>query len=295
MAILRTASALLLFLSAVPAAAECALTGSASPPTVLVAYDPFSPRQEVMDFTVHVRNTGDSVCQARLFIRPGEGGKALRSPSATLAFRLDGQQGAGVPRAGEVGPYVVLVPAKTSADIDVRATLAPQQVVPRDTYVADFALRLEDEEGGDIALTGANVTLQARVPGRTEVSITGNAGSTPAAAAMAPAAMNFGAATEGQTERVFVNVWSNGSVAVSLASENNGVLRLVQNPALPPIAYSARFDGGEVSLADPVTVARTPSMSLAGASYELALTLHGVAGKFAGLYKDVVTITVTQN
>jgi hypothetical protein len=112
---------------------------------------------------------------------------------------------------------------------------------------------------------------------------------------MAPASIDFGTARSGATERVFVNVWSNGSVNVTLESANKSVLKLVDNESLPAISYAARFDGAPISLATPYLVQRTPPLSTTGASYELAVTLGDVSNKFAGRYRDVVTVTVNQN
>lgn len=293
--ILRLVFAGFAVFAASAAGAACALSGTTTSPSVVVTYDPFSPAQTVLDFSVRLRNTGDDGCLARLYLRPTNGRQSLESAGGFLDFRLDGQDGAGSGQAGEIGPFVVQVLAGQSADIAVRATLAPQQIVPRGIYGNELTLRAEDEQGNAVNLAGGTVRLQANTLARTEMSISGSTQGSLSAAGLAPASINFGEARSGQTERVFVNVWSNGPVSVTLASENDGVLRLIGNPTLTPIPYKARFDGSDVSFAAPVTVVRSPPMALSGASYELALTLGDVARNFAGLYRDVVTVTVNQN
>jgi hypothetical protein len=280
---------------AAPAAAECNLSAAPAAPLVHVTYDPFGPTQQVLDLSVQLRNSGDEPCQARLYVRPSAGQLVLESSGDRLNMRLEGQEGAGAAQAGEFGPYVITLAPAQSTTLLVRAVVPPQQVVPRGTYTGDFALRLEDGDGREISLAGGGVRLQANVLARTEMSISGSSAARLAGGGMAPSGIAFGAAHSGQTERAYVNVWSNGSVTVSLSSENGGVLKLIDNPALPPIRYSTRFDGSDLSLEAPASLVRTPPMTVGGASYELALTLGDIARNFAGQYQDVITVTVTPN
>lgn len=274
-------------------AADCELTAKAS--ASQNSYDPFSPSNTVLDLGIVVTNAGAASCEGRFSVAPIDGSLSVSSGTNRILYRIEGPRGGGGGFANEFGPFVARIGPGGSQTLSIRFTLPAQQIIPPGDYLSDLRVTGADGANQVVNVTGGNTVLRVRVPGRTEVSISGTASSSLAQAGMAPASMNFGAAREGQTERVFVNVWSNGAVAVSLSSQNEGVLRLIANPALPPIAYSARFDGSQISLGGPVTLARTPPMTISGASYELALTLRGVSGKFAGLYQDIITVTVNQN
>jgi hypothetical protein len=295
MRLLRYVIALAAFGAATPAFAACELAGASSPASAHVTYDPFSPAQRMLEFTLTVRNEGTAGCQARLYLRPLTGAATLVHNGNRLLLQFDGQRGTGSAQAGELDPFVTMVPAGGRADIAVRAILPAQQVVPPGLYSGTFQLR-GDAEDGTMFMTGASgVVFEANVLARAEMSISGTAAVNVSAASMAPAALEFPNARTGQSERVFVNVWSNGSVVVSLTSRNGGVLRHTGQDALPTIAYTASFHGRPLALGAVSTFEETPPLSLSGASYELNVTLGDVANRYAGRYRDVITVTVDEN
>ena len=274
--------------------AACSVSAESVTPISAVLYDPFSPVQQTIDLNLRLRNSGDS-CVARLYLRPGSGQTDLASGADRLRYRLDGESGGGLAQAAELGPFTVRMPADGTADLLVRAIIAPQQIVPPGAYGDELALRGDTDAGGDIDLSRRVLRLRAEVPARAEMSISGTAAAGLTAADLAPVSIDFPNAATGQTERVFVNVWSNGSVMVSLSSDNGGLLRHVQDVQLPPIPYSARFNGQPLALGTVSAFRETPPMTLAGGSYELAVTLGDTAKKFAGRYRDVISVSVDQN
>jgi hypothetical protein len=179
--------------------------------------------------------------------------------------------------------------------VDIPLLVPALQVVPRGDYLGQLEVRGIGEGNEPVTIGGGSSALRIVVPGRVEMSISGSAAAPFSDHGMAPASIDFGEAVTGAMQRVFVNVWSNGSVAVTLDSENHGKLLHTADPSLRPIPYTARFDGVPVGLAAPFTVQRSPPASLSGASYPLAVTLGDVTGRFAGRYKDVITVTVDQN
>lgn len=279
----------------VQAEAACTISARNLTPVVSVTYDPFAAATEIADISVEVANTGDAPCPVRLFARSSTGGNMLLSDSDRLLYRFD-NGGIGGGDAGETGPFAATIRPGQKQSIDIRIVVPAQQIVPRGLYKTELALRLVGAGSDETAIVAGNAVLRVAVPSRVEMNISGAAtrGSS-GPLSMAPASINFGEAHSGQSEHVFVNIWSNGSVNVALSSENHGMLRHIENPALPPIGYRTRFDGQAVSLASTVNLTRRPPSSLAGGSYELALTLGDIRQNYAGQYKDVITVSVTEN
>lgn len=274
-------------------ASECDLEAKTS--SSQKSYDPFSPADTVLDVNVTVKNDGHGNCLARFYVAPVDGRLALSLDGERIPYRIEGPRGGDSGYPSEFGPFIANVMSNSSASLAIRFTLPSQNVVPKGMYTSDLVVHGVGLDGERIDVSSGSVILRAQVSGRVEMSISGTASPQLSQAGMAAIGMDFGQGRQGDTRRVFVNVWSNGSVSISLASQNQGVLKLVGNEHLPAIKYSARFDGSAVSLGGPYIVQRSPPLSLIGASYELAVTLGEVQNKFAGLYKDVVSINIDQN
>jgi hypothetical protein len=291
---LRLLGILLACAAASPALAEpCALsadTGSIEQ----VPYDPFSAAATFADLRIPLRNDGSEACEALVYVAPLDGAPELRSGQHSLRYRDQGSQGAGT-RAGELGPYSVRVLGQASETVSVPVIIDPNQVVPRGLYSGDLRVRAVSASGEPLALSLPIVTLRAEVPARVEMGVSGTATRILPQGRMAPPAVDFGIIEPGETERVFVNVWSNSSVSISISSENGGELRRDGRELGSPIRYRTSFDGQSVSLSAPHLTQRTPPLTIDGASYELAFTILPGGGQYAGVYRDIVTVTVNEN
>ena len=276
-------------------AGECDLTAQTNSSGSQALYDPFAPQDTIVDLQIVAFNAGDTVCAAHFYVAPLSGAMTLEGPAALLDYRLDGQRGGGTATGAEFGPFVISVPRDGSKITTLRFRILAQQVVPVGYYTTTLVVRGAAPAGHPIVISGANPRLTAVVPSRVEMSISGTASPPVAAQSMAPASIHFGNAIAGQTGRVYVNIWANSGVLVSLTSENGGVLKHVQTPSLPTIAYTATFDGTALPLTGTQTLARTPPLSVQGASYELAVTLGDTSRNFAGRYRDRITVDVYAN
>lgn len=298
MKLVWAATAALLFAFTTPALAgnpHCAMTARVALGGAQMVYDPFAPLNTAIDLEVIVENPNDKQCNARIYAGPLNGDLRLSSGTSYLLYRVEGANGGGSILPNGFGPFIAHVPAKGSRTVRMQFTLPAQQVALKGDYESQLIVRGLSEGNEPIDFTSENAWLRVRVPARVEMSISGTAASSLADAGMRPASIEFGQAHSGQTGRVFVNVWSNGSVNVSLDSENHGVLAHIENRALPPIPYSATFDGSPANLTSTYVVQRTPPLSTKGASYKFEVKLGDLSGKFAGRYKDIVTINVNQN
>jgi hypothetical protein len=276
-------------------AVDCDLTAQTSSSGSQALYDPFAPQDTIVDLQILALNAGDANCTARFYVAPLSGQLRLEAPSANLDYRIDGQRSGGARTGAEYGPFLATVPPGGSQALTIRFSVPAQQIVPLGYYTANLVLRGEDSGSAPILLSGANPRLTLAVPSRVEMSISGTSAASLSTQSMAPASIHFADASAGQTGRVYVNVWANSGVLVSLTSENGGVMRNVQTRSLPPIAYSATFDGAALPLVGTQTLSRTPPMSVQGASYELAITLGDTSRNFAGRYRDRITVDVNAN
>lgn len=289
---------LALSVTAVPAWAngnDCHLTARPISGGALATYDPFSPVNTVITLDLEVRNNADHACNARFYVAPRDSLLKLHNGTSSLIYRVDGAHTGGSPLPNGWGPFNAHTPAHGTDTVHVQFTIQPQQIVPRGIYTSELTIAGIGEANRPVDVTGDGAILRAKVPSKVDMSISGTAASSLPSGHMAPASIDFGIMHTGDVGRVFVNVWSNGSVTISLDSANHGVLRHVANPALPPIPYSATFDGAAINLAGVYSAQRTPPASLAGASYPLVVTLGDVSHKFAGKYRDVITVNVNQN
>ncbi len=277
-----------------PAAAQsCDLTASTSGNSLQKLYDPFAAQDTVVGLRVTVFNSGDQNCQARFYISPSDGQLRLSASGETMAYQIEGTTGGSLP--GEYGPFSVTVAGGGRETVSIQFRVPGQQVVPVGFYTSNLALRGEGPENDPISIGGSNPILTMAVPARSETSISGAPSPSLSSLGMAPATINFPDAQMGQTGMVYVNVWANSSVLVRLTSQHGGVLKHLQNRNLPPIAYSATFDGNVIGLASAYSVQRNPPMSVAGASYPLLITLGDTTGRYAGRYQDRITVDVQSN
>ena len=281
--------------AATPAMAEtCVLTAQPGA-SARVSYDPFAGAPTEAEVVIIVRNSGAEACQARIFLTPVDGSATLQLNQYRLNYE-DRQFRGASPRGGQFGPYPISVPANGSETLRISLQIPAGQVVPPGTYLSELTTRaLSSSASGDPSIIdGPNLSLQADVGARALVNIAGTTASSIHAGGMAPAKVDFGEIVQGATERVFVNVWANSSVSITLSSENGGELRRDGTDPISPIRYQTTFDKQVVSLSAPYRTQRIPPLSASGANYELAFTLLD-PGRLAGIYRDTVTVTIDEN
>lgn len=276
----------------VPAfAAACDLRAKAS--SAATTYEPFAPVDTAFDLTLAVSNDGDQPCVGRFFVAPANGLLRLTSGMTTLYYRIEAQRSGEVALPNAYGPFTVNVPARASRTTSVRFTIPAKQVLPKGEFAGELLIVGTDAEAKPIE-TGGPVAIRVQFPARVEMGLAGTAAAA-GGLGMAAASLDFREPRPGQTERLYLNVWANGSVTVSIHSRNRGLLRLVGHEGLAPIRYSLRFDGSPVPLAGAFAAPRTPPLDVAGGRYELAVTLDDLGNRYGGTYQDVLTISVNEN
>ncbi|MBI1187613.1 MAG: hypothetical protein GC206_09860 [Alphaproteobacteria bacterium] len=255
---------------------------SAAPPAE-AAVDPFSPYQTVIDLPIMLEIDGECDGVELVAHSPaGAGDRALRGPGGAIEYRLTAPSGPTLRNTRDPGGGVHILrggPMALRATIgDAASALAPG------AYEDDVELSLYDRRSGALLSGPLNVVVRADIAPRVQANLAGLARG-------GNATMDFGALEPGERQRVMLQVRANTQVSIALESENGGELKLDAAPGAPGVGYTLTFDG-ERGGAAPWRFSRTPPLTLRGAAYPIEIQIGATEGRFAGRYRDVVTITV---
>ncbi len=254
-------------------------------------YDPFAPREISGNLVIEIVNIGSEVCRLSLGIDAANGDRLqLRGPGGSIAYRLrprrDGFDSGPGPFARNLD---VAVGAGGTTRLNLAIEVAPGVVVPPGPYGDLLQLRLFGRDGAPVG-SEEDVRLDLDVIPQAQANIAGSAGRFGGGPTFG--VIDFGTLETGERRRAIVQVRANTEVRIRVRSEHGGELQHVQHPDLPGIPYSARFDGMAVDLAAVAELARRPPQRLAGIGYPLDLTIGHVGDRFAGRYRDTLTISI---
>lgn len=254
-------------------------------------YDPFAPREVGGNLVIEIVNRGTAACRLSLGLEAANGDRLqLRGPGGGIAYRLrprrDGFDSGPGPFARNLD---VAVGANGSVRLPIAIEIAPGIVVPPGPYGDLLQLRLLDRDGTPLG-SQESVRLELEVIAQAQANIAGSAGHFGAGPAFG--VINFGVLETGERRRAALQIRANTEVSIRVRSEHGGMLEHVQYPDLPGIPYSARFDGTAIDLAATTELVRRPPERLAGARYPLELTIGTVGERFAGRYRDTLTISI---
>jgi hypothetical protein len=254
-------------------------------------YDPFAPREIGGNLVIEIVNRGTEGCRLSLGIEAANGDRLqLRGPGGSIAYRLR-------PRRDGFddgpGPYARNLDLSVAANGTVRVPLAieiaPGIVVPPGPYGDLLQLRLFGRDGAAVS-SEESVRLELEVIAQAHANIAGSAGHFGDGPTFG--VIDFGTLETGERRRAILQIRANTEVRIRVRSEHGGELRHVRFPDLPGIPYSARFDGTPVDLAAVAELVRRPPQRLDGLGYPLDLTIGRVGDRFAGRYRDTLTVSI---
>lgn len=255
-------------------------------------YEPFAPEISIYPLDIDVRNRSDAACDLRLIALSEVAGQRRLIGSSSrqpLGYELTSGSGTQLPNENEASfGLPVLIPANAERRVRLELRLNPGQVVRAGHY--DDQLRLQLQSAGGATLTNVRRTpVSVRVPPRAQVNVAGTAGAF--ASGLRSSVLDLGDLSGGSRGRVYLQVRSNEAVRIRLVSQNRGVLRhtTIADQTIP---YQFSVDGSAVDLRGPTRLVRSPPRTLDGAAYLGVATVAPVSNRFAGEYRDVITITV---
>jgi hypothetical protein len=179
--------------------------------------------------------------------------------------------------------------------LSYRAKLTlPSLVHPRGNYADTFALSLYKGKinGAHTLQCTRNVFFYYGILTSLSLSLVGSGA--PYDPNDTGQSINFGTLEQGERESFDLVVVSNSAYQVRFSSQNGGRLKHQTNNSY--IDYMTQINNSQVSLAGSVIAAsdsgNTPNE---GRRFPIRFTIGNVAGKAAGQYQDMITVTVTAN
>lgn len=277
-------------LIAMPAQA-CDLNIEGAAQTWRIAYNPFAQDDALRQFDVALVNTGGSACIGAFSTRlDGElygltqSGRAERVAYAIVEDR----SGSDItPRSGfsarqTAAPPVALAPGERML-VRFSVAAAPTTLLTAGLYSQTLDLAVETAEGLPLAQRAVTIALDVEsaavmgIKGEVQRSNRG-------------AIIDLGALTEGRRNlAASVYVLSTESYSVSITSANEGNLRLGDTDWLIPYGIALGPHPVDLLQGDRVEVVSREARS---DDYPLTISVGSVAGKRAGEYSDVLTLTV---
>ena len=255
-------------------------------------YDPFSPADLVDTYRISIRNTGSEPCLFALIFRSRANDLKLGNQ---LNYRL---------ASADKSPLPTNAPAMTAATARSNRPILPaetaqfeyQLIIPRGQFAAPGQLRdtigLElyaVDDGGRLAATPLEtkpLSFSYDVERIMSVNIKG---------ADTTTTLSFGKLAEGQQRLVDIQVRSNASYQLDVASDNNGVLALTPKVSgqIWSVPYTAALDGQSIRWTKGASLQNLPpTRPEQDASHSLKVTIGDASRKRAGRYEDVITIEI---
>jgi hypothetical protein len=172
-------------------------------------------------------------------------------------------------------------------EVAIEAVPLAGQIVPPGSYRGAIALALYDIASGALAAE-RSVAFSLSVARVLRIEVAGGGQG---------ATLDFGSLTDGAVRTIVLKARANLGFGLSLSSDHEGAL-VLDPPAADGLAWRVPYllsvdGGGPISLSAPrtVPVAAAPT-GLGGRDILLNARLQVKAGLRAGLYRDVVTISI---
>lgn len=276
-----------------PQAADCLIRVNASPASwIIQGYDPFGGSSAEGTFGVTFTNDGGAECRFNPIFelqQPPFGlSKGTGKPIRYALLNLTDTQDV-TPRAGQSNRFsssreMALRPNE-SRSVLYKLVADPDDVRDAGTFTQDVTLQAQDSRfrvlGGTALVLGMNVLPSARI---------GLAG----AYAMndGQAVVDLGELRQGVAPvPLQLRVSSTGEYDITVSSANSGRLRLGASEWFVP--YSLALGGNAVNLTGAKTVSGPNGMGLRRDALPIQFVIGDVSDKRAGVYSDVLSISVT--
>ena len=298
---LRQFAIFLLCLALSPAAASAGcLLNLAGPVTQQpLTYNPFQAGAATATISFAIKNTGNQTCSAAFaFFKLG----ALQATAsgAGLSYRILSIGGVPITQSAASPPdklntaseaALTTLPANVSITVTATLTVPNGQVAGPGTYADLLTLGVYQSLGGSALYTKAfesplnvSITVQSQVT----LAVAGGGRNT---------TLDFGNLVEGAVRSVQLWAYANQGFHMTVSSDNAGVMK--------PIDSSARGEGWRVPYTvaifktAPIDLTQQQSVSLwptatqkMGLAIPVDVHVGSTKGQRAGVYRDVITITV---
>lgn len=283
-----------------PVAAEAACTTlTSSPGSIVIDYDPLSAVDTIKTFTITQTNDCGQGRSMRFGLANYGYEGVLPSETETQTTRLQSavvvtDSGIGQINLSQSSQRKLLsgfaISGTGQSETRTVSLRVPRGLtIPASERTFDLYLQGEERKPGGAGANNPTESLYRILP--ITLSLVESVSMTLPGAG-ASTTMNFGQLETGARKDVNVQINSTGPFRVTLASENNGALKLLGAAGNWTIPYAATLNGIPIAANAPIT-SPAPSGPLAGqVSWRFEVTVGDVAGARAGIYRDIVTLKV---
>lgn len=300
MARIRQWAAVAVFL--MPAAGRCAacqlsLVGPVT--QAPLTYNPFQAGAATAAVTFTLKNAGSKPCNAAYaFFRLGAL-QAKATSGAALNYQM--LSGSGSATQGQASPPSTLPSGANAPSITVGAketytahatiSAGDGQVVGPGTYTDQLTLGLYQSNAGSTYTKAADAPFMVTIGVNSQMTLAVAGGGR-------NTTLNFGNLVEGATRPVSLLAYANQGFHLVVSSENGGVMRPVDATAKSEgqwfVPYTVSIGtAAAVDLAQQSTVSLWPNATQkTGLNIPVTVKIGSTKAQRAGIYRDVVTITI---
>jgi len=253
---------------------------------VATGYSPFDPADKQNIIRISVENTSEQSCRFGIgFDYSATGGKLGDELSYQLSYKGSSLLGSPV---NDSSPDLRLdVEAGVRRTLDLKFVVSKGQFVRPGDYEDSIKVSLFSKSDKNFTeLSKQDVVLVQKVAPDFSISIAGAGQKT---------TLDFGVLTQGATRDVKLSTRSNTDYKLTVASDNNGKLRLT-----PPVSgkdwtvdYDAKLGSSTLNLERDKWSTSALAVDKGGlVEHNLEVTIGSTDAKRAGTYKDVLTIVI---
>jgi hypothetical protein len=245
-----------------------------------LTYSPFAAWNAQQTLNLTVQNSGAVACGYQVSIPPGYyplqfGGKLLFNLSAATGMVAGGPQFALTTQSIKPGQ---------SIQIPITLTVPRGQPSLSGSFTSKigFTLAAAGTPPAQPPIDQVIVPLVCTVPPIFEINVAGSG---------SKSTVQFASLETGQNASVILQTRTNGGYFISLRSLNSGLLASKDHTgAASTIPYVATVDGQPVVLGAPAALSYAAEPG--EAARRLTVTVGDTSGKLAGMYSDVITISI---
>ncbi len=292
-AMMRLVLALLLAMGAMADASACPATITPASPEALVAFEPLSGEDGVVDVDLSIAVAGDDDCRLSLQALSDAPGAVRKAGPVGEQLRWRVESASGIELTSDPGrPLALPPPERGLIRVPLSLRVPRGQAAPAGRFDDAILLRLIDAMGGQSAELRLPVSIV--VAPRAEVNIAGGMADD---GAFSFTRLDFGELEQGETLTARLQLRATSPVTIHVSSEHRGMLRRVGGEDDPGLAYSLAIAGQRLALgAGPQQIRRETAIRLEGERYPILVEITGnPAALPAGRYRDLVTIDVAPN
>ncbi len=267
---------------------------------VRFVYEPFSGLPSNETFSLEIKNRSSREAESAelnkqydIRLRPSTGGdvKLISASNGELPLNVVASDSPALAQRNGAYIHSIGYSALSGKHIQLDyALIIPEHIwASPESYSLSFDIALVNTLDDSDVLALAVIDVFAIVNPKLQANLAGQVSSFEEGVDVA--IVDFGTLETGESKRLFIQVRGNSPALISLSSENQGAMVHSLNPKWR-VDYSVIVDGQISDLSSPLELKRSVKRNFRGSAYPMDINVGDVMGRFAGKYRDVITIDV---